>query len=166
MESMKLSDTLCWLHHLRLTNLLFYLLIDNSWYHRPELRSDAPYRNFNTWMGDPIRALQAKTILHEIKKHDLVGNARETGAYLKKELSTIESKYPGTISAVRGRGTFMAFDLPTPEARDVFVTKLRTLGVNTGGCGPQSIRLRPMLVFQKKHADIFLDAVEKVCKSV
>ncbi|KAF9142306.1 4-aminobutyrate transaminase [Mortierella sp. GBA39] len=136
-----------------------------GWYHRPELRTNVPYRNFNTWMGDPIRALQAKTILHEIKKHDLVNNARETGAYLMKELSTIESKYPGTISAVRGRGTFMAFDLPTPEARDVFVTNLRALGVNTGGCGPQSIRLRPMLVFQKKHADIFLDAVEKVCKS-
>ncbi|KAF9129183.1 4-aminobutyrate transaminase [Mortierella sp. 14UC] len=137
-----------------------------GWYHAPELRSDAPYRNFNTWMGDPIRALQAKTILREVKNHDLVGNAKETGAYLKKELSTIESKYPGTISAVRGRGTFMAFDLPTPAARDMFVTKLRALGVNTGGCGPQSIRLRPMLVFQKKHADIFLDAVEKVCKSV
>ncbi|KAF9096594.1 hypothetical protein BGX23_010895 [Mortierella sp. AD031] len=136
-----------------------------GWYHGPELRSDAPYRNFNTWMGDPIRALQAKTILSEVKSKNLVDNAKTTGAYLKKELSSIESKYPGVISAIRGRGTFMAFDLPTPEARDLFVTKLRSLGVNTGGCGVQSIRLRPMLVFQKKHADIFLDAVDKACKT-
>ncbi|KAF9197272.1 4-aminobutyrate transaminase, partial [Podila verticillata] len=113
-------------------------------------------------MGDPIRALQAKTILHEIKSKDLVKNAAETGAYLKQELQQLESKYPKVLSAVRGRGTFLAFDLPDPQQRDVFVSKLRSLGVNTGGCGPKSIRLRPMLVFQKKHADIFLEAVEKV----
>ncbi|KAG0201371.1 hypothetical protein BGX28_005796 [Mortierella sp. GBA30] len=133
-----------------------------GWFHRPDVRADAPYRNFNTWMGDPIRALQAKTILQEIKKKDLIKNVAETGAYIKEELLSIESKYPRTISSVRGRGTFLAFDLPSPQERDLFVTKLRSLGVNTGGCGPQSIRLRPMLVFQKKHADIFLDAVEKV----
>lgn len=113
-------------------------------------------------MGDPIRALQAKTILHEIKSKDLVKNAAETGAYLKQELEQLESKYPKVLSAVRGRGTFLAFDLPDPQQRDLFVSNLRSLGVNTGGCGPKSIRLRPMLVFQKKHADIFLEAVEKV----
>ncbi|KAI8600511.1 4-aminobutyrate transaminase [Dissophora ornata] len=133
-----------------------------GWFHRQEVRPDAPYRNFNTWMGDPVRALQAKTILNEIKSKDLVKNAAETGAYLKKELQGIEERYPNILSAVRGRGTFMAFDLPSAEKRDEFVSKLRTHGVNTGGCGPKSIRLRPMLVFQKKHADIFLDAVERV----
>ena len=113
-------------------------------------------------MGDPVRALQAKTILHEIKSKDLVKNAAETGAYLKKELHGIEGRYPNILSAVRGQGTFLAFDLPSANQRDEFVSKLRTHGVNAGGCGPKSIRLRPMLVFQKKHADIFLDAVEKV----
>ncbi|KAG0330425.1 hypothetical protein BG004_002106 [Podila humilis] len=136
-----------------------------GWFHRPELRADAPYRNFNTWMGDPIRALQAKTILKEIQSKDLVKNAAETGDYLKQELEELEHKYPKVISAVRGRGTFIAFDLPTPQERDAFVTRLRGQGVNTGGCGPKSIRLRPMLVFQKKHADIFLHAVDKVASS-
>ncbi|KAF9583916.1 hypothetical protein BGW38_008131, partial [Lunasporangiospora selenospora] len=133
-----------------------------GWYHRVELRSDAPYRNFNTWLGDPIRALQAKTILDEIERHDLVQNAAVTGAYLKKELHGLEKKYPHTLSRVRGRGTFVAFDFETPEVRDTFVMKLRTKGVNTGGCGPRSVRLRPMLVFQKKHADILLDTVESI----
>lgn len=109
-----------------------------------------------------MRIIQAKTILDEIKKNDLVRNAAVTGAYLKKELHSIESKYPGVISAVRGQGTFLAFDLPSPQERDVFVSRLKSAGVMAGGCGPQSIRLRPMLVFQKRHADIFLDAVERV----
>ncbi|KAF9413752.1 hypothetical protein BGZ94_000638 [Podila epigama] len=142
-----------------------------GWYHRAELRPDATYRNFNTWydmkieqhkLGDPIRALQAKTILNEIESKKLVNNVAETGQYLKKELLALEDKYPKVLSAVRGRGTFLAFDLQTPEKRDAFVSQLRSLGVNTGGCGPKSVRLRPMLVFQKKHADVFLSAVDKV----
>ncbi|KAF9163113.1 hypothetical protein BGX21_009254 [Mortierella sp. AD011] len=132
-----------------------------GWFHGPELRPDSSYRNFNTWLGDPVRAVQAKTIIQEIKDKNLVQNVAETGAYLKKELLSIEAKYPKFISAVRGEGTFLAFNLPSPEQRDSFVTRLRSFGVNAGGCGPQSVRLRPMLVFQKKHADIFLDAVNR-----
>ncbi|KAF9430763.1 hypothetical protein BGZ76_000721 [Entomortierella beljakovae] len=132
-----------------------------GWFHGPDLRPDAPYRNFNTWLGDPVRAVQAKSIIHEIKKKNLVKNTAETGAYLKKELHHLEAQYPKLISSVRGVGTFVAFDLPTPQQRDELVSTLRSLGVNTGGCGTNSIRLRPMLVFQKKHADIFLDALEK-----
>ncbi|KAF9111226.1 4-aminobutyrate transaminase [Mortierella sp. AM989] len=133
-----------------------------GWFHGPELRPDAPYRNFNTWLGDPVRAVQAKTIIQEIKNKDLIKNAADTGAYLKKELHGIEAKYPKLISAVRGEGTFIAFDLPTQDQRDLFVSGLRSLGVNSGGCGSHSIRLRPMLVFQKKHADVFLNAVDRV----
>ncbi|KAG0024626.1 hypothetical protein BGZ80_000477 [Entomortierella chlamydospora] len=132
-----------------------------GWFHGPELRPDSSYRNFNTWLGDPVRAVQAKTIIQEIKNKNLVQNVVETGDYLKKELLSIEAKYPKFISAVRGEGTFLAFNLPSPEQRDSFVTRLRSFGVNAGGCGPQSVRLRPMLVFQKKHADIFLDAVDR-----
>lgn len=115
-------------------------------------------------LGDPIRVLQSKTIVDEIKKKDLVKNVNETGAYLKKELHSIESKYPGVISAVRGRGTFLAFDLPSPQERDAFVARLKSVGVIAGGCGTQSVRVRPMLVFQKRHADIFLDAIENVAR--
>lgn len=33
-----------------------------------------------------------------------------------------------------------------------------------GGCGERAVRLRPMLVFQKKHADILLKTMEDVLK--
>jgi len=33
--------------------------------------------------------------------------------------------------------------------------------VQTSGCGNQSIRLRPMLIFQPKHAAIYLDVLEQ-----
>lgn len=36
------------------------------------------------------------------------------------------------------------------------------LGVQSGGCGEDSIRLRPALIFQEHHADIFLDRFRQV----
>ena len=43
-----------------------------GFYHNLNLRPSHPYRNFNTWMGDPIRALQAKVIIECIEKNDLL----------------------------------------------------------------------------------------------
>lgn len=40
------------------------------------------------------------------------------------------------------------------------------IGVQSGGCGDLSVRLRPALVFQPYHADIFLEKLEKVLKKI
>lgn len=37
-------------------------------------------------------------------------------------------------------------------------------GVQAGGCGDLSIRFRPALIFQERHADIFLDKFREVLK--
>ena len=50
--------------------------------------------------------------------------------------------------------------------RDAILGKLRSEGVNCGGCGDNAIRLRPALIFQPKHANIFLEKLEKVLKAL
>ena len=42
----------------------------------------------------------------------------------------------------------------------------RCLGVSVGGSGARAIRLRPSLVFQPHHADIFLDVMEKAVNKI
>lgn len=37
-------------------------------------------------------------------------------------------------------------------------------GVNLGGSGERAVRLRPMLIFEERHADIFLEGLEEVLK--
>lgn len=61
-------------------------------------------------------------------------------------------------------GTFLAFDLPSAAARDALVHSMRQKGVQTSGCGVHSIRLRPMLIFQPKHAEIYLNILEQALK--
>ncbi|KAK3990189.1 aminotransferase class-III-domain-containing protein [Cladorrhinum sp. PSN332] len=131
----------------------------------PELRPNKPYRQFNTWMGDPARALLFKAIIDEIERLDLVNHTAKVGDYLYGKLEGLAKKYPGQFANLRGKGmgTFIAFDNPK---RDQFLAAAKKHGVNIGGSGQSAVRLRPMLIFEEGHADILLEALEKVVKSL
>lgn len=132
-----------------------------GFYGHPKFRPAQPYRLYNTWMGDPVRAMQAAAIVREVQDKDLLQNVGRVGDYLQTELKEISRKY-GKLQDVRGQGTFIAFDMPSAQERDALIAEMRKNGVNMGGCGERAVRLRPMLTFQMKHADIFLDTLEKV----
>ncbi|KAL2003972.1 hypothetical protein VTN02DRAFT_1268 [Thermoascus thermophilus] len=134
------------------------------YYGNPELRPNKPYRQFNTWMGDPARAIIFRAIIEEIERLNLVENTAATGDYLYSGLARLAEQYPNEIQNLRGKGqgTFIAWDTPK---RDEFLKKAKSVGVNIGGSGQNAVRLRPMLVFQKHHADILLESVEKIIKS-
>lgn len=101
-------------------------------------------------MGDPARALLFKAMFQEIQRLKLVENTADVGSYLYSGLKRLQERYTGQIMNLRGqdRGTFIAFDSPK---RDTLIRNSKAMGLNIGGCGEQSIRLRPMLVFQKRH---------------
>ncbi|KAJ1922429.1 4-aminobutyrate transaminase [Tieghemiomyces parasiticus] len=132
-----------------------------GFYHTQKLRPDQPFRNFNTWMGDPVRALHAKAIVDTVMQDDLLQVVQQTGNHLKRGLASLAERHPKTFTNLRGEGTFLAFDFATPELRNRFVGGMRQLGVNMGVCGEVTVRLRPMLTFEKHHADHFLERVDK-----
>ena len=39
-------------------------------------------------------------------------------------------------------------------------------GINVGGCGSQTVRLRPMLVFGEPEASVFVDATRRVLENL
>ncbi len=127
----------------------------------PALRPNKPYRQFNTWMGDPARAILFRAIINEIERLNLVENTAMVGDYLYAGLEDLAQRYPQQFQNLRGKGqgTFIAFDNPK---RDQFLATMKTLGINIGGSGAMAVRLRPMLIFQKHHADILLDSMEKL----
>jgi 4-aminobutyrate aminotransferase/(S)-3-amino-2-methylpropionate transaminase len=134
------------------------------YYGDPSLRPNRPFRQFNTWMGDPARALVFGAIADEVSRLGLVERTARVGDYLYARLAALAEKHPGQFANLRGggMGTFIAFDNPR---RDEFLRRAKRFGVNIGGCGESAVRLRPMLVFQRKHADILLEALEKIVTS-
>eukprot|EP01080_Neovahlkampfia_damariscottae_P005654 gene5654-9470_t len=129
-------------------------------YTKPEFRSYAPMKNFNTWLGDPIRVMQFETLLKVIKENDLVKQAEIVGAKLLLGLKEI-SKKSLKISNARGQGTFCAIDVESVETRTKLIQDLKDNGINVGGCGTNSIRFRPCLTFGTHHLEILLETLQK-----
>lgn len=77
----------------------------SGFYHRLETRASLPLRAFGTWMGDPIRALQAREMINIIKRDNLVANTAEVGDYIYEGLRKLqEGVGKGKMYNTRGKG--------------------------------------------------------------
>ncbi|HEX2573828.1 MAG TPA: aminotransferase class III-fold pyridoxal phosphate-dependent enzyme [Polyangia bacterium] len=118
----------------------------------------APYaitqfgRMYQTRNGDRARALLALAILETIDRERLLERVRQTGAQLLLGLEELAERYPGLVAQPRGRGLLLAFDLPTPAARDDFLRRALAQGVMATYTGTRSVRLRPHLILTPAEA--------------
>lgn len=102
-----------------------------------------------------------------IDKHGLVEHTKNQGISLASALTTMFKSHQ-QIENLRGHGegTFLSWDFSNGAQRDQFLGHMRKSGVQMGGCGERSVRLRPMLTFGDKHQEILLDTVEKSIKAL
>ena len=73
------------------------------------------------------------------------------GARLLDGLRGLEGEFGGLATNARGRGLMIAFDLPTPEARNRAQDALLANGLLLLACGPRSIRFRPPLTLTRRR---------------
>lgn len=130
---------------------------------KPHLRPKEAYRIFNTWMGDPSKMLMCKAIMDEIHDGDVLENVRITGDYLLQGLERLCAIHPQLLSQARGKGLFCAITAVNTAVRDEMVSILRNKGIESGGSGVATIRLRPSLIFGPKEAEIFLHKMHETC---
>uniref|UniRef100_A0A8C7HWM3 4-aminobutyrate aminotransferase n=1 Tax=Oncorhynchus kisutch TaxID=8019 RepID=A0A8C7HWM3_ONCKI len=116
-----------------------------------------PFRIFNTWLGDHTKNLLLTEVIKVIKTENLLDQAKRSGKVMLEGLYDLQDKYPHLLSKARGIGTFCAIDVKDEDTRNLLLLKARNKGVVLGGCGTQSIRFRPALVFKEHHAHLFLD---------
>lgn len=110
-------------------------------------------RMYQTRNGDRARALLGLATLEEIVAADLLTNVRDTGAYFLARLEELVARHPRLLQQARGRGFLLAFDLPTPAARDDFLKRCLHRGVFASYTGTASVRLRPHLVTTRVEVD-------------
>src|SRR4051812_1149496 len=123
-----------------------------------------PSRLNSTWGGNFTDFVRSTHYLHIIEDENLVENAGKIGAYFLEQLEQLQNEAP-MISAVRGRGCFVAFDLPDAQAREEFWKGLFDLGVLTLRSGEHSIRFRPALDLPKDVVDEAIGLMRKYCRS-
>lgn len=118
-----------------------------------------------------MRALQARRLISLIETHSLVPHTAQTGLSLHSTLSALFSESSrGTDSAHNlrghGRGTFLSWDMKDGAQRDKLVAHMKKRGVLMGGCGEKTVRLRPMLTFGDKQAEVLVDALRGSLKEL
>jgi 4-aminobutyrate aminotransferase/(S)-3-amino-2-methylpropionate transaminase len=130
---------------------------------RDDFLPDAPYRIYNTWMGDPVRVVLGISVLETAADLGYAQRVRDAGKVLADGFRAIaDGPGAGIVTSVRGRGTFLAFDLPDTPTRDRFNAECLKQGLLTGPCGDRSIRVRPMLCFTPALAEQVVDGFAKV----
>ena len=122
-----------------------------------------PSRLNSTWGGNLTDMVRSTHIMHVIENEFLVENAAKVGAYFLKQLLELQ-QYEPMISAVRGRGLFIAFDLPDGKSRERFWKGLYDLGVLTLRSGERSIRFRPALDITAEVIDEAMGLIRQYCR--
>src|SRR5713101_2450198 len=117
----------------------------------------------STWGGNFTDMVRSTHYLRIIEKEHLVENAGKVGAYFLDQLRDLQREEP-IISAARGRGLFLAFDLPDPKMREEFWKGLFDLGVLTLRSGENSIRFRPPLDITAEVIDEAMDLMRQYCR--
>ena len=113
----------------------------------------------STFGGNLVDMVRFTIYLELIEKDELVSAASVNGEYILGCLLDLQNKYGDLMSNSRGKGLFCAFDLPSPEQRDKFITEMEELGVLILGCGHRSIRFRPHLNITKGDIDIGISMI-------
>ena len=124
-----------------------------------------PSRLNSTWGGNFTDMVRSTHYLRIIEEEHLVENAAKVGAYFLDQLRKLQSRTPsGLISAARGRGLFLAFDLPDPKTREEFWHGFFDRGVLTLRSGENSIRFRPALDITAGVIDEAMELMREFCR--
>jgi len=137
-------------------------MISGGIYHKESHRPAHPGRIINTWVGDPHKMILLTEVVKVIQRDNLLETQVASGKVMLDGLKDLQARFPGVFHAARGLGTFIAVDCPTEAMRDRFVLEMRKNGALVGGCGESTVRFRPSLVFEPKHAEILVDVMNKV----
>nr|XP_055221235.1 4-aminobutyrate aminotransferase, mitochondrial isoform X2 [Gorilla gorilla gorilla]XP_055221236.1 4-aminobutyrate aminotransferase, mitochondrial isoform X2 [Gorilla gorilla gorilla]XP_055221237.1 4-aminobutyrate aminotransferase, mitochondrial isoform X2 [Gorilla gorilla gorilla] len=69
-------------------------MMTGGFFHKEEFRPNAPYRIFNTWLGDPSKNLLLAEVINIIKREDLLNNAAHAGKALLTGLLDLQVTPP------------------------------------------------------------------------
>ncbi|PYQ37400.1 MAG: L-lysine 6-transaminase [Acidobacteria bacterium] len=116
----------------------------------------------STWGGNLADMVRCAKYLEIIVEENLIDNARSVGEHLLGRLRELEAELP-VISGARGRGLFIAFDLPDKETRDRTLSACLENGLMALASGFSAIRFRPPLNLSREEAD---EGVRKLRRAI
>ena len=120
----------------------------------------------STWGGNLADMFRATKYFEIIAAENLVENARAVGEHLLVKLQALAEEMPHVVSNVRGKGLFLALDLPSTELRGKALEACLAEGLMALASGFQAIRMRPALNLTAAEADEGVEKLRRALKSL
>ena len=124
-----------------------------------------PSRINSTWGGNFTDYVRSTHYLRIIEEEKLVAHAAAQGEKFLTGLRELARKHPH-VTAPRGRGLMLAFDLPDTATRDAFWKGCYEAGLLVLRSGEHSIRLRPVLDVQDDIIEQSLRIMDDQCRKL
>ena len=119
----------------------------------------------STWGGNLVDMIRCQRFVEIIEEDRLLDSVRDVGATFLARLEELGNQIP-ELDNVRGRGMFLAFDLPSTEERDALLRGLADNDLLALPSGTRSIRFRPPLILRPKHVDEGIRRLRRALESV
>lgn len=121
----------------------------------------------STWGGGLVDMVRARRILEIVETEGLIEAAAGKGEHFLAGLQAVAAAHPGLVTNARGRGLFLALDLPDRGVRDRVVEELFVREhVLALPCGERSVRFRPALSVSRDEIDEAVTAVARTVSAV
>jgi acetylornithine/N-succinyldiaminopimelate aminotransferase len=115
----------------------------------------------STFGGNPVSCAAALAVLDVIEKDQLLDHVQALGAQWSANLAVAGGE---TVSAVRGRGLWLALVVPDGLAPAIEVSA-RSAGFIVNAAAPDAVRLAPPLLLSAEEAATFTDALPGILDS-
>ena len=120
----------------------------------------------STWGGNLTDMYRATKYFEIIAAENLVENARVVGEHLRVKLQAIGEEMPHLVTNVRGKGLFLALDLPNTEIRGKALQACLNEGLMALASGSRAIRMRPALNLKTAEADEGIGKLRRALQSL
>ncbi len=127
-------------------------------------------RLFSTFGGNTVACAAGNAVLDVIEQEKLIERSSTVGDYLRSEISQLASKH-ALIGNVRGHGMVTGLEFVTDRAERSPATtetahllelmRQERVLVGSEGRDANILKLRPSLVFEREHVDVFIEALDR-----
>jgi acetylornithine/N-succinyldiaminopimelate aminotransferase len=118
-----------------------------------------PGSHGSTFGGNPFATAVGLTVFTTLLEERLPERAERMGRVLREHLVAIQSRKPGAVKEIRGRGLLVGIDLTPPVADAVSACRRRGLLVLTAG--DNTLRLAPPLIVDEASVARATEIIEQ-----
>jgi acetylornithine/N-succinyldiaminopimelate aminotransferase len=118
----------------------------------------------STYGGNPLVTAAVSAVLDIFEEEKIIGNVKQSGAYLFEKLEELKAKFPNVIKAHRGLGLMQGIELSV-SARDI-INKAMKNGLLLINAGDTVIRFVPPLVVSKADIDAMIGILSGVLEGL